>query len=464
MKRQIAVIGLGTMGSSLALNFADHGYSVHTFNRTYSKAENLKKENPEIHIYSTLAELIKHLEQPRVLFLMVPAGKVVDLFMKDLEQLVGPDDIVIDGGNSDYQDTIRRSNELKYHVVGCGISGGEYGARNGPSMMVGCKRKIYDRIKDIFTDISSRHHDKPCCGWLGEDGAGHFVKIVHNAIEYAEMQLLQEVYNITSAQECSNASNGHQGANNDNIFEEWNRNETESYLVGVCSIAMKRRHKGSRYLDQILDKAEQKGTGKMGVIASVELGSHTTSLTDAVLARFVSHDKESRVQFSKAFQSSVPNDGKSHFDGKGNAVDPEKLRRAFYLCKAVSYIQGFHLLKEMAQKHSWAYSVRDICDIWRNGCILRSGFLDVFKDIAEELECSEAFLKILGENYEALVATVAWCVKEGKYVPVHTSCLMWINGMKMAKKNGNLIQAMRDYFGRHGVVLESGETVNIDWD
>lgn len=444
--KDIGIVGLGVMGSSLAQNLADRSYTVHAFNRTQSKTDALVARSHGIKGHRSVQEMVGALSRPRKIIIMVPAGRVVDKILGELDGHLDEDDIVVDGGNSDYKDTIRRGGEHRYAFVGCGISGGEEGARHGPSMLVGCRKDAYGVIGSVLEEISCSYGGVSCCGWLGEDGAGHFVKTVHNGIEYCEMQLLQEVFNMVAAGESS-ADSAVDAARR--VLADWNAGELESYVVDICMRILSKKVGGEYALNMIVDDAEQKGTGKMCVVASIEAAVDTVLMAESVMARFLSASKAKRVRFAE------------HMGGRAGArpVDCSRLKSAFYLCKMVSFVQGFGLLRAKAGEHGWPYQTGHICDIWRNGCILRSSFLEVMKEMSkhETLELSPAFV-------EAAKEVCRYAVDNGIYAPVFTSCLMWLNGLGMGEMNGSLVQAMRDYFGRHGVVLKSGRSTNIEWD
>lgn len=451
--KDIGVVGLGVMGSNLALNLADKGYTVHVFNRTKSKMQDLVGLSARIRGHETMSAMVGAISRPRRIILMVSAGAVVDRFLDDLDALLEEADTVVDGGNSYFKDTIRRYAGHRYNIVGCGISGGEYGARHGPSMMVGCKKEVYERMRGVFEDISCRHEGVPCCGWLGDHGAGHFVKIVHNGIEYCEMQLLQEVFNMVADGTEQKIRLARE------MFEEWSRSELSGYLVEICVKILAKRDGGGFVINAIEDKAEQKGTGKMCVVSSIEGGADTTAMVEAVMARFLSSNKQKRVAFSRCTR-----DGER---SSGGALDTADIKKAFILCKVVGYVQGFNLLASARAAYGWEYTLDQICDIWKDGCILRCGLLGPIGEMAraETPEISPGFVEVYDENIRSLRKVCGYLVENDVYGPVFSSCLMWLNGLKMGEGNGHLIQAMRDYFGRHGVVLKGdGGSVNIDWD
>lgn len=448
--KDVGVIGLGVMGRSLVLNFVDHGYNVHVFNRTVLKTRNIAELSPRILGYETLEDLVRTVPATRIIFLMVEAGRAVEEFLCMLDGLLDDTDIVIDCGNSSHKDSSRRAAEHKYCFVGCGISGGEFGARYGPSMMVGCRRDAYSTIRCILEDISAKYRDRPCCGWMGEGGAGHFVKVVHNGIEYCEMQLLQEVYNAV----CSGCGDPNTTARS--IFGRWNKGRLQGYLVEICEKVLGKKNSSGYVVDQILDKAEQKGTGKLCVLAGIEADAEVNAIAESVFARFMSHQKDRRSRFSSLTASET----------RGKIPSEVCMEKAFYLCKAVFYVQGINLLTSSKKAHGWAYTIPQVCDVWRSGCILRSSFLDVVKRFSssEAPEASQEFLEIYNECRESLKAFCQYAVENEVYCPLASSCMMWLNGLKMSEKNGSLIQAMRDYFGRHGVVSGTGEHLNVDWE
>lgn len=450
----IGVIGLGVMGKNLILNIVDHGFKVSAFNRTFNKTKELSLECPAVAGFEKLEDFVSSLASPKKVLLMVPAGQAVDEMIKSLNPLLSKEDIVIDGGNSYYKDTIERVKSAKFNYVGCGISGGEFGARNGPAMFVGCKKSIYDEIRPIFETISAQYNGKSCCGLMGSDGAGHFVKIVHNGIEYSEMQVLQEVLSLINIKEDHKYEN--------EIFDFLNEGRSKGYLVEICTKILKTYQSDKRVLDQILDKAEQKGTGKMCIYSAIDTDTELNSIVESVFARYTSNQKNKREIFSSLFDQKI---NSCPAEGSIKKIDSVTIERAFYLCKAINYIQGCNLLIKNRELHNWNYEISDVCDVWRNGCILRSDFLEVLKKIAtsECLEHSSVFIEIVQECYSSLKEVILYGIQNNIYIPVMTSCLNWINGLKMNKRNGNLIQAMRDFFGRHGVVLEDGSSVNIDW-
>lgn len=448
--KDVGVIGLGVMGRNLVLNLVDHGYNVHVFNRTVLKTRNIVDLSPRILGYETLEGLVSAIPAVRIIFLMVEAGRAVEEFLHMLDGLLDDADIVIDCGNSNYKDSARRATEHKYCFVGCGISGGEFGARYGPSMMAGCGKSTYKVMRSILEDISAKYEGRPCCGWMGEGGAGHFVKVVHNGIEYCEMQMIQEIYNVV----CSGCNDPNTTVRS--ILEKWNAGRLGGYLIEICGRVLEKKDNNGYIVDQILDKAEQKGTGKMCVVAGIEANAEVNAISEAVFARFVSHQKERRTRFASLVSP----------EAVGEIPSEDCMEKTFYLCKAIFYVQGCNLLLSSKSTHGWAYTIPQVCDVWRSGCILRCSFLDVVKRFSSSdvLEASQEFLDIYNECKESLRVFCQYAVKNNVYCPLSTSCLMWLNGMEMDRKNGSLIQAMRDYFGRHGVVLGTGKHLSVDWN
>lgn len=446
----IGVIGLGVMGRNIIFNMVDHGFTVHVFNRTTSKTQDIEKASPRIVGYNTLESFVSSLQSPRKILIIVASGRPVDEYLEHLGEYLDSCDIVIDGGNSDFKDTIRRTENCKFNFVGCGISGGEYGARNGPSLMVGCKREVYDQIRDVLETISAQG---TCCGWMGNDGAGHFIKTVHNGIEYAEMQLLQEILNILPTHErCQE------------VFSFMNAGRCNGYLVEICERILNKKENGEYVIYSIDDKAEQKGTGKICVLSGIEVDEDVSFIAKAVFSRYLSNNKEKRMQFyesGKECGSSI----KTHSTIPVN-LSNETVERAFYLCKLLIYVQGANLMLTYKKIRGWSYSISDICNIWKDGCILRCRFLNTFRRMAdsETMESTPYFIQTIDECLSSLTDVCRCAIDNGIYAPLFTDCLMWINGLGMRERNGILIQAMRDYFGRHGVTTRGGERRSIEWD
>ncbi len=372
----IGVIGLAVMGQNLVLNMNDHGYSVAVFNRTLSRVTNFLEgpaQQTSVVGTSSPADLVRSLKSPRKIMLMVRAGEVVDMFINTLWPLLDEGDIIIDGGNSNYRDTVRRVDEMKAHgilYVGAGISGGEEGARRGPSIMPGGNSRAWPEIQQIFQDIAARADDgSPCCDWVGDGGAGHFIKMVHNGIEYGDMQLISEAWHFMRAG---------LGLDNDRIaavFDSWNTTELNSYLIEITADILRFREKesGDHLVDKILDSAGQKGTGKWTGISALEHGIPLTLITSAVFARCLSALKEQRVEAARLFARTVTPPAI-----ETAAVDDwiDHLRQSLLAARIISYAQGFMLMREASAAFSWELNYHRIARIWRGGCIIRSSFLD----------------------------------------------------------------------------------------
>src|SRR5262245_57084263 len=373
----IALIGLAVMGQNLILNMADHGYKVVAFNRTVEKVDEFLNEAAKGHVNvigaHSIEEMIGLLKRPRKIMLMVKAGKPVDEFIEHLLPHLEPGDLIIDGGNSHYPDSIRRTKYLESKgllFVGTGVSGGEEGARFGPSMMPGGSVAAWPLVKDIFQAICAKTPEgEPCCDWMGEDGAGHYVKMVHNGIEYGDMQLICEAYQLMK--EGLKLSNEEMHA----VFTEWNKGELDSYLIEITRDILGYKEENGEYvLDKILDTAGQKGTGKWTSVSSLDLGMPVTLIGEAVYARCLSAMKDARVEAAKILSGP-----KVQFDGDKKAVI-EDIRQALLASKIVSYAQGFMLLKEAAKEYHWNLNYGSIAMVWRAGCIIRSAFLGKIKE------------------------------------------------------------------------------------
>lgn len=452
----IGVIGLGVMGKNIIFNIVDHGFTVHVFNRTTSKTQEIEKVSPRIIGHNTLEAFISSLSSPRRILLMVASGKPVDEYLEHLGEHLDATDIVIDGGNSDFKDTIRRTKTHRFNFVGCGISGGEYGARNGPSLMVGCKKDVYDQIKEVLETISAQG---TCCGWMGEDGAGHFIKTVHNGIEYAEMQLLQEILNISLTSPLP-----HEKCQE--VFSFMNSGRCNGYLIEICEKILKKKEDGEYAIYCIEDKAEQKGTGKICVLSGIEADEDVSFIAKAVFSRYLSNNKEKREGFYQAAKDTSKTPHQLKEITRKGTVEKETIEKAFYLCKQLIYTQGAHLMMKYKEIHGWSYTISEICDVWKDGCILRCKFLNTFREMAKNdaIETSPQFIQTITECLDSLTEVCKFAIDNRVYAPLFTDCLMWINGLAMRERNGILIQAMRDYFGRHGVTMRNGEARNIEWD
>jgi 6-phosphogluconate dehydrogenase len=452
MKADIGLIGLAVMGENLVLNMESKGFTVAVFNRSTDKvtkfAEGRGKGKKIIPAYS-IQELISNLKRPRKVMLMVKAGQPVDDNLEMIIPLLEPGDIIIEGGNSHFPDTIRRTKYVESKgllYIGTGVSGGEEGALLGPSLMPGGSKEAWPHVKDIFHAISAKASDgASCCTWIGDNGAGHFVKMSHNGIEYGDMQLICEAYHLL--REVGGLDHEEMA----DIFTEWNKSELDSYLIEITSEILKfKDDDGSAIVSKILDKAGQKGTGKWTVIGALDLGVPLSLIAESVFARTISSMKSERVNASKRFRG--PAAGKVNMDRKTLVDD---IRKALYASKIISYAQGFNLLKKAAAEYGWALNYGEIAMIWRGGCIIRSAFLnkiyEAYKknpDLAN-LVMDEYFSSILSENSESWRRVIAAAVTQGIPVPAMSSALSWFDSYRSEWLPANLLQAQRDYFGAH---------------
>ena len=447
----IALIGLAVMGQNLIMNMNDHGYTVVAYNRTTSKVDeflNDAAKGSKVVGAHSIEEMVAQLKRPRKIMLMVKAGQPVDDFIETLLPHLEPGDLIIDGGNSHFPDTIRRTKYLESKgmlYVGTGVSGGEEGARLGPSMMPGGSVKAWPLVKDIFQAIFAKTPDgEPCCDWMGEDGAGHYVKIVHNGIEYGDMQLICEAYQLMK--EGLKLTNEEMR----DVFAEWNKGELDSYLIEITrDILGYKDEKGEYTVDKILDTAGQKGTGKWTSVSSLDLGMPLTLIGEAVYARCLSAMKEERTAASKILSGP-----KVKFEGDKKAI-VEDIRQALLASKIVSYAQGFMLLKEAAKEYHWNLNYGSIAMVWRAGCIIRSAFLGKIKAAFENnpklsnLLLDEHFKGVIDRCQNSWRKSVAQAVIAGVPVPAFTTALAFFDGYRSERLPANLLQAQRDYFGAH---------------
>jgi 6-phosphogluconate dehydrogenase len=451
-KADIALIGLAVMGQNLILNMNDHGYTVVAFNRTVSKVDDFLKDQAKgrdtIIGAHSIEEMIGLLKRPRKIMLMVKAGQAVDDFIEAILPHLEPGDLIIDGGNSHFPDTIRRTKYLESKgmlYIGTGVSGGEEGARFGPSIMPGGSPKAWPLVKEIFQSIAAKTPEgEPCCDWVGEDGAGHYVKMVHNGIEYGDMQLICEGYQLMKEG---------LGMTNDEMhdtFDEWNKGELNSYLIEITrDILAKKDDNGNYVVDEILDTAGQKGTGKWTVVSSLDLGTPVTLIGEAVYARSLSAMKEDRVAASKILKGP-----KGKLSGDRKAI-VEDIRQALLASKIVSYAQGFMLMREAAKEYKWNLNYGGVAMMWRGGCIIRSVFLgDIKKAFDRDSKLSnllldQYFTGVIERCNDSWRRVVADAVKAGVPAPAFTTALAFYDGYRSERLPANLLQAQRDYFGAH---------------
>lgn len=464
----IAVIGLAVMGQNLIMNMNDHGFKVVAFNRTISKVDDFlahEAKDSQVIGANSVEEMVATLKTPRRIMLMVKAGEAVDETIEHLLPLLDPGDIIIDGGNSLFTDTDRRvkyveSKGLLY--VGTGVSGGEEGARNGPSIMPGGSPAAWPHVKDIFQAIAAKVDDgMPCCEWVGEGGAGHYVKMVHNGIEYGDMQLIGEAYQLLRDQLGLGADE--MAA----IFAGWNETELDSYLIQITSeILAYKDGDGRPLVDKILDAAGQKGTGKWTVISSADLAQPVSLITEAVYARCISALKEQRAAASKILhgpQTALSTD---------KSVFIEEIRQALYAAKIVSYTQGYMLMRAAAEQYGWTLNYGGIALMWRGGCIIRSRFLGDIKKAfdtnpgLQNLLLDPFFTNAIETSQAALRSVIATGVQAGIPLPAMSSALAFYDAYRTEKLPANLLQAQRDYFGAHTyerIDKPRGEFFHTNW-
>jgi 6-phosphogluconate dehydrogenase len=450
-RADIGLIGLAVMGQNLVLNMNDHGFTVAVYNRTTARVDEFlgdEAKGTRVIGARSLEELVGHLKRPRRVMLLVKAGPPVDEFIARLVPLLEPGDIVIDGGNSNYHDSIRRAAALEAKgllFVGTGVSGGEEGARHGPSLMPGGSPAAWPHIQPIFQAIAAKvEGGVPCCDWVGENGAGHYVKMVHNGIEYGDMQLIAESYHLLTEGAGLSADEAQA------VFAEWNRGPLESYLIEITAdILAHRDADGAPLVDRILDAAGQKGTGKWTVVSALDLGMPVTLIAEAVFARCLSALKEERVAAARLLPGPA-----GRLDREGTAW-VEDVRQALYASKIASYAQGYLLFREAAREHRWTLNYGGIALMWRGGCIIRSRLLGKIKeafDRAPELPSlflDGFFRKALDEAQAAWRRVVASAVLAGIPAPAFASALAFYDGYRRARLPASLIQAQRDYFGAH---------------
>ena len=468
VETDIGLIGLGVMGSSLALNMESNGFSVSVHNRTSPQIHNLVKNgssNNKLYGFENLDEFVKSIKKPRKVMLMVVAGAVVDDYIQKLVPLLDQGDIIIDGGNSHYPDSSRRTEDLEakgFHFIGAGVSGGEEGALKGPSIMPGGSIAAWPEVKGIFQEISAKVGDnEPCCEWIGEGGSGHFVKMVHNGIEYGDMQLICEAYQLMKDVLGMSNDEMHQ------TFKEWNEGELNSYLIEITADILKFKEEDGSYLvDNILDTAGQKGTGKWTASVALDLGSPLTLIGEAVFSRYLSSIKEERAEASS--QLSGP---RVSFSGdKAQAL--KDIHDALYASKMVSYAQGYTLLSDAAKAFNWNLNYGAIAMMWRGGCIIRSAFLTKIKDAYDNnsdlknLLLDPFFKDKINQSQAGWRRTISVAISNGVPVPAMSSSLSYFDGYRSERLPANLLQAQRDYFGAHTYERldgKKGEFFHTEW-
>jgi 6-phosphogluconate dehydrogenase len=464
----IGLIGLAVMGENLILNMESKGFTVACFNRTVSKVDdfiNGRAKGKNIIGCHSIEELAEKLKKPRKVMLMVKAGPPVDAFIEQLLPVLEDGDIIIDGGNSHFPDTIRRTEYVESKgklYIGTGVSGGEEGALTGPSMMPGGSPKAWESIKPIFQAICAKTPGgEPCCDWVGENGAGHFVKMTHNGIEYGDMQMICESYQIMKQ------GLGLTNLEMHDVFTEWNKGELDSYLIEITrDILGYKDDDGNEVIDLILDTAGQKGTGKWTAIEALNLGQPLTLIGEAVFARCLSALKEERVAASKVLTGPKP-----EFKGDKNAFIDD-LRHALYASKIVSYAQGYQLMRAAAQEHNWNLNYGGIALMWRGGCIIRSAFLGKIKEAfdknpkLENLLLDPFFKDAVEKAQSAWRRVVTTAVEMGVPMPAMSAALAFYDGYRCGRLPANLLQAQRDYFGAHTyerVDKPRGEFFHTNW-
>jgi len=467
-KADIGLIGLAVMGENLILNMESKGFTVACFNRTVSKVDNFingRAKGKKIIGCHSIEELAENLKSPRKIMLMVKAGAAVDSFIEKVLPHLDDGDIIIDGGNSHFPDTIRRTEYVESEgklYIGTGVSGGEEGALLGPSIMPGGSPEAWEHIKPIFQAICAKTEDgEPCCDWVGENGAGHFVKMVHNGIEYGDMQMICETYQMMKEGLGMTNQEIHES------FAEWNEGELNSYLIEITrDILGHKDEDGNEVIDLILDTAGQKGTGKWTAIEALNLGQPLTLIGEAVFARCLSALKEERVAASKALSGPKPK-----FSGDKKAFVSD-LRQALYASKIVSYAQGYQLMRAAAAEHNWNLNYGGIALMWRGGCIIRSVFLGKIKEAFDKnpdlsnLLLDPFFKDAVEKAQPAWRNVVTTAVQMGIPIPTTSSALTFYDGYRHGRLPANLLQAQRDYFGAHTyerVDKPRGEFFHTNW-
>ncbi|WP_156324563.1 NADP-dependent phosphogluconate dehydrogenase [Bacillus sp. FJAT-27245] len=465
-KQQIGVIGLAVMGKNLAWNMESKGYSVAVYNRSSERTDEMAKESEGKNIFPaySIEEFVNSLEKPRKIMLMVKAGGATDAIIEQLKPHLDKGDILIDGGNTFFVDTQRRNKELSQaglHFIGTGVSGGEEGALKGPSIMPGGQKEAYDLVAPIFKDISAKVNGEPCTTYIGPDGAGHYVKMVHNGIEYGDMQLISEAYSLLKNGLGLTSQELHE------VFAEWNKGELDSYLIEITADIFKKTDEetGRPLVDVILDTAGQKGTGKWTSQSALDLGVPLPIITESVFARFISAMKDERVEASKVLRGPSGNT----FTGDRKSFI-ESVRKALYMSKICSYAQGFAQLRAASEEFGWDLRYGDIAMIFRGGCIIRAQFLQKIKEAYDRSPglknlLLDSYFKEIAEGYQdALREIVGTAVQNGIPVPCFSAAIAYYDSYRSETLPANLLQAQRDYFGAHTYQRVDKEgTFHTEW-
>ncbi|MBL4954422.1 NADP-dependent phosphogluconate dehydrogenase [Neobacillus sp. YIM B02564] len=450
-KQQIGVVGVGVMGRSLALNFESKGFSVAIYDLSEEKVNELLANHHGKNIVGTanIQAFIQSLERPRKILLMVTAGVITDRAIESLLPYLDKGDILIDGGNTFFQDTIRRNKKLAEKgilLIGAGVSGGEQGALKGPAIMPSGQKEAYEAVEPLLTAISAKVNGEPCCTYIGPDGAGHYVKMVHNGIEYGDIQLICESYHVMRSLLGLSANELHE------VFKEWNQGELDSYLIEITADIFTKIDEvtGKPLVDVILDRAGQKGTGKWTSQNALDLGVPLTMITESVFSRFLSAMKDERVKASKWLK------GPSQNKVVGNKKEIiEQIRKTLYFSKIISYAQGFSQYQIASKEYNWNLQLREIAKIFRGGCIIRAAFLQNIMDAyernpqLENLLLDSYFQSVTADYQEAAREVVSAAIKAGIPVPSLSSALAYYDSYRSAVLPANLLQAQRDYFGAH---------------
>lgn len=464
-KQQIGVIGMAVMGRNLALNIESRGYTVSIYNRSKDKTEEVIAEhsNKKLVPYYTLHDFVNSLEKPRRVLIMVQAGRGTDAVIDELRPLLDKGDIIIDGGNAYFEDTIRRNKMLSdegFNFIGAGVSGGEEGALKGPSIMPGGQKEAYELVAPILEKIAAKANNEPCVAYIGPNGAGHYVKMAHNGIEYGDMQLIAESYSLLKYAV---------GLSNDelaDVFADWNNGELNSYLIEITADIFKYKEQSGQYLvDVILDAAGNKGTGKWTSQSALDLGEPLSLITESVFARYLSAIKEQRVAASK-----VLNGPKAVVVQSDKAELIEKIRKALYMGKIISYAQGFAQLKAASDEYKWDLNYGEIAKIFRAGCIIRAQFLQKITDAytnnqdVVNLLLTPYFSQTVQAYQQSLRDVVTFAIQNGIPVPTLSAAVAYYDSYRSAVLPANLIQAQRDYFGAHTYKRIDKEGVfHTDW-